>query len=455
MFLSRHLLVPFSAFLASLLFALNPMIIRISNSLQPEGLMLLFYILAVYSFIRWLDEGIAKWYWLSILATSLTILVKVNALHIGLLFVGLLIYRKGIQSIRSFSTWAFPVLALSPAVLWYIHAHGFWLDYGNSLGVSNEYHWVGWDLFSKPEFIIRLAKIEINQVWMYFGGLVALLVIIKQRKSRVVIFSFAWLIAILMYYLVAIRTTADFWASYYHVVSVPPAALILGKSFDIISSYNYKKRQLFILLFILILVSLSPILGRLSGVINKQIFDRSNILILSFFISIALVLLPFITDRSFRDSNRWLGRSIMTFLLLFGIVSTLYFYGLKVSGDLRPRIFQSRYECAKLFQSSIPEESLIIASGGDVYDETGYPVAYNAPYMFYWLDRKGFSLPIQRQSLDNVNALMKRGACFYVLEKRAAESTKGFKEQLEQNYTLLEECDVAFLFGLTKDMNKN
>ena len=48
--LARYLLPEKGAMIASLFFALSPLVINISNSLQPEGLMFLFYIMAAYYF---------------------------------------------------------------------------------------------------------------------------------------------------------------------------------------------------------------------------------------------------------------------------------------------------------------------------------------------------------------------------------------------------------------------
>ena len=43
------------------------------------------------------------------------------------------------------------------------------------------------------------------------------------------------------------------------------------------------------------------------------------------------------------------------------------------------------YECINDITRIIPHDALIIASGGIKHDFTNYPVAYNAPYFFYWL----------------------------------------------------------------------
>jgi 4-amino-4-deoxy-L-arabinose transferase-like glycosyltransferase len=84
--LARRSLPPWGAFAASLFFVLSPLAVRVSNSLQPEGPMLFFYVAAAYAFIRWLEEDRWIWYGAALSATALAILIKASAAHIGIFF---------------------------------------------------------------------------------------------------------------------------------------------------------------------------------------------------------------------------------------------------------------------------------------------------------------------------------------------------------------------------------
>ena len=80
--LVKYLLPPMGAIAAAIFFTFNPLLINTSNSLQPEGLMFLGYVLAGYWFIRWLDNE-SKWYLLgACVATAASILAKATAAHI-------------------------------------------------------------------------------------------------------------------------------------------------------------------------------------------------------------------------------------------------------------------------------------------------------------------------------------------------------------------------------------
>ena len=115
-----------------------------------------------------------------------------------------------------------------PSALWYSHAHHFWLLYGNSLGLSNEDHWIGIDVFRESSFTLGLITAELFYVWTAAGaitGLYGLAAAPSAPASRVAV---PWLAGAMLFYIAAIRTTANSWALYYHIFSVAPVALLFG-----------------------------------------------------------------------------------------------------------------------------------------------------------------------------------------------------------------------------------
>jgi len=229
---SFHLLPERGALVASMFFALNPLTGQTANTLQPESFMLMFYIMAAYFFIKWMKESTLSSYCLAIFSTASVILAKASAMHIGMFFLFVILLEKGRLFIRGKENWVFGFLALLPGMAWYQHAHGLWLRFGNSLGISNESHWVGWDFFVNPYFIKGILRNEILYVWMGSGLIVVLLGLLLSKLNPVNKLCLLWLTAISIYYFLAARTTADGWAFYYHLVSVPPAALLFGNSVD-------------------------------------------------------------------------------------------------------------------------------------------------------------------------------------------------------------------------------
>jgi 4-amino-4-deoxy-L-arabinose transferase-like glycosyltransferase len=387
--LARSVLPAAGALAASAVFVLSPLVIRVSNSLQPEALMLLLEVLAVTAFLRWLDKDAWSSYALAVAATAAAILIKAPAAHLGILFLLLLAGRKGAAAFRRLRVWAFGALSLLPGALWYLHAHRFWTQYGNSLGVSNESHWIGPDLFANPGALLRLlvnlAKLEIGLVWTPVGLAAAAYALILLRKQPAVRLGAAWIAAVGVYYLVAIRTLGDTWAAYYHVASAPAAALLVG-----------------------------------AGAVGFLTFFRRR-------------------GSGALSPAAWSAAAL-------GLTAVLAFEGVMVIRDLHPKHFQGLYACARSFQALIPEEALIVASGGASRDETGKPVAYNASYMFFWLDRKGFNIPSDGYSLEAAEALVQRGARYFVLEKATLKDAPRFLEGVRSKAVLLAECPEAFLF---------
>lgn len=385
MLLARHLLPDAGAAIASLFYALNPLGTFVATAIQPESLMLMWYVIAAYAFIRWVDDRAMKYYWLAMLATAMMILAKAPAAHIGLFFGILLFARRGLAALSDWRVWLFGLGALLPGVLWYWHAHNLWLTWGNSLGVSNEYHWAGADLFTNSYFIKGIIKQELEHVWVFLGIVPAAVSLLSGLRQKTVQYSVAWLLAIGCYYLLAARTTADTWAFYYHIPALIPASLLIGASFVAVTQ------------------------GRLTGNLARV--------------------------------AKW---GLVTLL------SVTFYYEFRQSQEMRHSNETPMYHCAQELKAQMKEAGLILASGGPCQDADGYPVAWNASYFFYWLDRRGFNICEQRQSISAVEAVAARGARYFVAEKQALQKKSGFEAELRQTWPVVYECNDVLLFQLVK-----
>jgi 4-amino-4-deoxy-L-arabinose transferase-like glycosyltransferase len=381
--LAKYLLSPWGAVVAAIFFTFNPLLINVSNALQPEGLMFLCYVLAGYLFIRWLDNE-SRWYLFgACVTTAAAILAKATAAHIGLFFALLILSKYGLSALRQLRLWLFAVGALLPGALWYRHAYQLWLQYGNSLGVSNEHHWAGLDLFTNPTFVVGIARSELLYVWMITGGLLAVAAVALKWREKPVQYGFYWLLATLVYYLIAARTTGDQWAAYYHVVSVPGAALLVGSGSEALHNLSSASRW-------------------------TRLRQAAGVLCL-------LGVLGFQARQIIVDEQRWEASPLRT--------------------------------CAASFAAMIPADNLILVTGGVCHDE-GYPVAYNASFMLYWADRKGFNVCIEEQSLESVVGFIQRGAKYYLAAKSTFRQKKQLEEDLRRTYPVLAECDDYCLFQL-------
>ncbi len=448
--LAAYLLPPSGAVAAGLFFTLSPLVVRVSNTLQPEALMLLTYILAVYGFVRWLDSGRWRDWALAAVATALTILAKSSTAHIGILFAVLLIARQGWGALRRPSVWAMAVVALVPPLAWYAYAHGLWVHYGNSLGVSNEYHWIGWDFFTNPKFIKGIVVADVFYAWMPTGALVAVWGVVLRFRERGTQVALAWLLAVAAFYVVASRTTDASWAVYYHVVSVPVVALLFGIGVEALWVFAWRPAWAWV-----VAVSV-PALVVVLAVVHFAHLDlgfgagpRLMEAVAAAFVACA-ALAWFARTRVAAVASGQVSVAVKAAVLATWMLAavTVGLEAREVVAEARPDAMQPFYDCARQFAPMVPAGELIVVSGGACTDADGYPVAYNEPFMFYWMDRKGFNLCNGEQSLPAVEALARRGARFFAAKRTSLAMKPGFEQALRASYPVVSECSKYVLFAL-------
>lgn len=443
--LARSLLSPSGALFAAAFFALAPLSVRVSNALQPESLMLFLYMTAVLAFRRWLHSNSKAWYMAALAATAGAILIKAPAAHIGLLFILLIVEARGWRALFKPSVMAFGALALLPAAAWIAHAHRFWLLYGNSLGVSNESHWISWDLIARPGMILgallQTARIEATLAAMIPGLLLLPFALWIRRREAAVRLSFFWLVSVAAYYFLTIRTTGDYWASYYHVVSIAPYALIFGSALSGIEAAARRPGTIRLAATAAFALGVAIVAVRVLAGVSITAMPAATAVLIGLAAGAVLLGWPFF-------GSRISSRAFASALTAAALLALFPLEGAQTAKDLHPTRYQALYQDALSFRPLIPERALILVSGGPRLDETGKPVAYNASYFFYWLDRKGFNLAEEDQTLEDVAAFAGRGASFFVLEDALIKARPGFKEELKRVYPLLADGPAAALFRL-------
>jgi 4-amino-4-deoxy-L-arabinose transferase-like glycosyltransferase len=398
--LSRFLFNEKTALVVSSFFALSPLLMIISTSIQPESSMFFFYIGAAYAFIRWLDNQSGKYYFATAVFTAFALLTKITAINIGILFVLLITIKKGWRFLLKPKVILLGLLSVLPSVAWYVYSHKFYLLYGNSLGLSNQYAWVSKDIFTKPYIIRSIIEQDLTHVWTYSGPFIIILALVSSKliRKQYIILPLCWLFAVIVFYIVAARTTSSTSYYYYHLFSIPAASMLLGISvteiYDKYSPKRYIRNQ------------------EADGISD---FIRSRLILPVLFVLVAA----------------YIGLSAM---YLIRTVPSVY-----KSSDY--------YTCTTRLSEMIPGGSMILVSGG-ICSEGKYLNAYNAPYFFYWLDRKGYNICIEDQSIENVLAFKKKGASFFVAETQFMSRIQGFEAQLRNNFRVLMECNGIVLFEL-------
>ena len=432
-------------------FVCSPLLIQISTAIQSESLMLLFDLIAIYAFLEWIDKKLWKHFLLAAIATSAAILVKISNAYIGIFFLFVLIDKGKLKPFANIRIYLFGAIALVPPLLWYALAKGYWHTYGNSLGLSNEYHWIGLDFFTNPYFIKGLIFNDLSFALMPSGLIIILFSIFYYKIKEVTIlrYSLFWMTSIYIYYIITCRTSADQWSIYYHCISAPAGALLFG--FGVNSILTLKKiKPLFGLLLGSVIISAILILGSHFGLFDYGSETMPEIIVI--IMCTVLLLGTYIfwkKNKALSFSKNIFGKMNLLHIIAIAFISiTVFYQSIKIKNMLQVAVPSTYYECINDITRIIPHDALIIASGGIKHDFTNYPVAYNAPYFFYWLYLKGFNIPIEDQNISKVNDLKMQGAKFFIAEKSMLQQMDGFENDLRQTFTLQYQRNGILVFDL-------
>jgi hypothetical protein len=463
--LARSLLPESGAIVAVLVFAVNRIVNFVATALQPEALMFLFYVVAAYSFLSWRSGRSWTAYVCTILALSLAILEKSPAAHLGIFFLMVLLAEEGWKFVTFPANWALAFTSLLAPALWYAHAYRLWITYGNSLGISNENHWFDWDTLRHASNPAGLVITE--TVSACAGGALLLVVFaLSGWRSRSVRLAGLWYASILVYYVISIRTTGGTWAWYYHIVSIAPVAILAGSAVASVIRQRFLFRYVVagtVASIALIWVVISAVVkrhppgetGQLNALLKALSFaNYSSLAALGLMIAALLITLAIFRLAGSRDPES-AARWTRPFFCAAGIGAYLFISGDLVANDIvaysKPT---PELQSAESLRQLIPPNVLILSSGGICSDGRGHKAAFDNPYMFYWLDRKGFAICATDQSIPNVRSFAARGAQFFVAEKSLVATVPDFESELKENFPLRGDSKAAWLFDLRHTLPK-
>lgn len=215
--------------IAAGVFAILPMSVFYSRTFMPESAMLFFSVTMLYFFTRWLDNGAWKDFFLAVLFTTLTFLIKLPTLYMGgpILFLACLKFRSKIFA--QYKLYLFVILILAPPFYWYSHmaelhaqthqGASIWLDndkLGNQ-GILSDYK------FYKLIFWTRL--VEKMFAFTAFPFLVLGLVAKVERKEQYLFHI--WFFSVCAYFLIA--AVGNRVHEYYQLPIIPVGAIFIGK----------------------------------------------------------------------------------------------------------------------------------------------------------------------------------------------------------------------------------
>ena len=227
---ARQILSAREALLALGLFAVTSLYLRYSVVVMPEPAAVFFYVTALDAFHRWLERGERRSLALAAAMTALAALVKPTTIHIGLVFLLLIVRRRGVRQLLRAELWLAGLLSLLPAALWYWHARGLYLRHGNTFGVlsGGDSKFGGLQYWLDPAFYQSLLALESRWLLGWLGWVPAALGLRGALGSRRDVLAFG-IVTIWIYYLIVARYAGETWGVHYHIYAAPFYAAAMGR----------------------------------------------------------------------------------------------------------------------------------------------------------------------------------------------------------------------------------
>ncbi len=220
-FLARKMTSLNGAFVALAVYLFNPFGTIASRSFQPDPLMVMTIVWALYFQFNWAEKGTLKSAILAGIFTGLALFIKASAVFfVGIPMVGLVVSKGLWKSLKNWRVWLIAAIALIPTIVYY------WISatVGGNSGAIFGARWVP-ALFSDPKWYLKwfmMAKFVVG----YYPIIIALLGFFFLREKLHKIFFFClWLGYLLYGFMFAYHIYTH---DYYHLPLIPIIALGFG-----------------------------------------------------------------------------------------------------------------------------------------------------------------------------------------------------------------------------------
>jgi hypothetical protein len=348
--LARRLLPLTAARWALIAFVLSPLSMRYGSAFMPDATALAFFLLALLAFRRWLDEDRLRWLVAAAAATSAAALVKPTSLIVlPILLVWVSVADR--DRLRRTSVYVAAVAALAAPALWLLHAHGLYVDYGNTFGVlsGGDDKFGGARQWLRPSFWIGNAYLEavwvLGVVGVPFAVLGAVQVWRRRREFAVIVAAAGTLV---VYVFAVARYSQN--APQYHIYALPFAALLVGLGVGAMARWCRPRWP--------------QSVRRVASVVLVAAFLAGSVTVFA---------------GSMRDTSGVLG----------------------VCAD-------------QLEQVSAPGDLVVVSTTSDAVDD-GVPNNWQEPVVFFLADRRGWSLAADQHDPGHLATDRDAGARFFVV----------------------------------------
>lgn len=240
------------AFAALVLYLFNPFSVIASRSFQPDPMMVMLILWALYFQFVWAEKDTLKNALLAGIFTGISVLVKApSVFFVGFSMIAFIIWKGIKPSLKNWRVYLIAALSLLPAILYY----GLSATVGGNSGAIFGARWFP-NLFTSPKWYLQWLMLARSVVgfWPIVLSLLGFF-FIQERKYKLVYF-FMWLGYILYGFMFAYHIYTH---NYYHLPLIPIIALGFGVIIaDLFSRLEVNTRHWFprLLLIGLVLFSL-------------------------------------------------------------------------------------------------------------------------------------------------------------------------------------------------------
>jgi 4-amino-4-deoxy-L-arabinose transferase-like glycosyltransferase len=228
--LTRAILGDRTALWSTILFLFLPLNTYYSRAFMPESWMVMASVLGILFFYRWCQYGRARELVYSGAFVAFAALLKLPCLYLGLPLMYLAWTRYGAGFFKRRELWLYALAVFAPVVLWYTHAHQIERAGGLSFGIwaYGSDKWGNWDLVRTWEFWNGILFRSIGERWLTWAGVPLMIwgIALPRRSSGERLFD-AWLVAILIYFVIVAR--GNYVHEYYQFPIMPVACVYMGK----------------------------------------------------------------------------------------------------------------------------------------------------------------------------------------------------------------------------------
>ena len=227
-YLARQMYNVSIGLIAGFFVAISPYWSWQSTILVNDPTMILCGAVGMYMFVRWVEDERLIHYVLAIAFVSLSVLLKMTALYLGIPLLYLWLTKDGSQVWRDTRFWLFGLLVLVGPALWYYHAHQLYVQYGNTFGII----FGGSSKFGSKELLLSPAFYSLvgSRMMRYvFTPLVCIFVVlgcVTWEKTPTANLFRVWTLGVLLYQLTAAKGT--YYGIQYLMPILPPGAVVAG-----------------------------------------------------------------------------------------------------------------------------------------------------------------------------------------------------------------------------------